>query len=144
MGRERAESRIQAARTRAAAGPSIQLLSPPSVLPPDSVFGRGGRVRKRHGYDMGLTPPPLPPGAAGRQAQRLHRSDAFDHVLDQTAGVFPYSKQFRLGVRRLLGWLDRFKGDTWEQRWLASGADLAPRSWRAAVEPATPARQRLR
>jgi hypothetical protein len=137
-GRELAASRVQANRTRAAAAPSIQLLSPPSVLRPDAMFDAMGRVRKRHGYDMGLPPPPLPPGSAGRRVQSLHRSDAYEHVLESTAGFFPYSKQLRYGVRRLLGWLDRFDGDTWERRWLASGADLAPRSWRVGVEPATP------
>ncbi len=32
-------------------------------------------------------------------------------------------------TRRLLGWLAGFPGEDWEQRWLASGADEAPRSW---------------
>lgn len=51
--------------------------------------------------------------------------------------MFLSRKHLSYGVRRLLGWLDRFEGDSWEQRWLASGADLAPRTWRDGVEPQT-------
>jgi hypothetical protein len=29
----------------------------------------------------------------------------------------------------VFGWLAGFDGDTWEQRWIASGADAAPRGW---------------
>lgn len=29
----------------------------------------------------------------------------------------------------LLGWLQRFSGESWQQRWLASGADAAGRAW---------------
>ena len=35
----------------------------------------------------------------------------------------------------LLEWLAQFAGDTWEQRWLASGADTAPRTWKTAAFP---------
>jgi integrase len=36
----------------------------------------------------------------------------------------------RLGLRLLLDWLDSQPGDTWQDRWLASGADAAGSSWR--------------
>jgi hypothetical protein len=32
----------------------------------------------------------------------------------------------RRGVTKLLGWLSSFPGDTWQQRWLASGAEDHP------------------
>jgi integrase len=128
--------RQQANLTRAASMPSIKLLSPPSVVPPDAVFGPGGKVLQRHGYDLGLEPPPLLPGASGVAVQALDLGDAIDHTLERTLQVFPERKRLSFGVRRLLGWLDRFEGDSWEQRWLASGADLAPRSWRSFVDPA--------
>jgi hypothetical protein len=36
----------------------------------------------------------------------------------------------RRGVAKLLGWLSTFPGDTWQQRWLASGAEAHPgASW---------------
>ncbi len=34
----------------------------------------------------------------------------------------------RRGVTKLLGWLASFPGDTWQQRWLASGAEAQPRA----------------
>lgn len=33
------------------------------------------------------------------------------------------------GVELLLGWLQRFPGESWQQRWLASGADTAGKAW---------------
>lgn len=35
----------------------------------------------------------------------------------------------RRGVRRLLTWLASFPGHSWQERWLASGADQAGRGW---------------
>jgi hypothetical protein len=35
----------------------------------------------------------------------------------------------RVGVRRLLAWLETMPGDTWQQRWLASGAQEAGVLW---------------
>jgi hypothetical protein len=128
--------RRQANATRAASGPSIKLLSPPTARP-DAVFGPGGKLRARHGYDLGLAAPMLLPDAPGRAVQALGLADTIEHTLQFTLGVFPSRKELAYGVRRLLGWLDRFNGDTWEERWLASGAELAPTSWREAVEPQT-------
>ncbi|WP_433020058.1 tyrosine-type recombinase/integrase [Kribbella sp. CA-294648] len=128
--------RRQANATRAASGPSIKLLSPPTARP-DSVFGPAGKVRARHGYDLGIAAPPLLPDAPGRAVQALGLAATIEHTLEFTLGVFPSRKELAYGVRRLLGWLDLFDGDTWEERWLASGAELAPTSWREAVEPQT-------
>jgi integrase len=36
----------------------------------------------------------------------------------------------KLGLQLLLDWLSSQPGDTWQDRWLASGADTAGRSWR--------------
>jgi hypothetical protein len=38
-------------------------------------------------------------------------------------------KQRKYGLRRLLDWLETHPGDTWQQRWLASGAEAAA-DWR--------------
>lgn len=43
------------------------------------------------------------------------------------------------GVRMLLAWLQRFPGESWQQRWQASGADQAGNSWPDIVT--TPARE---
>lgn len=134
----RSAARIQAAQTRAASGPTTKPLSPPAVVTPDAVFGPHGRILRQHAYDLGSAPPPLPPGASGNEVQGLGLHDAISFTLDRVLEVFPSRKPTSTGVRRILQWLDRFDGDTWEQRWLASGADLAPRTWRSSVTPRTP------
>ena len=35
-----------------------------------------------------------------------------------------------LGLKSLLDWLEDQPGDSWQDRWLASGADSAGRGWR--------------
>ncbi|MGI8665137.1 MAG: tyrosine-type recombinase/integrase, partial [Jatrophihabitans sp.] len=39
----------------------------------------------------------------------------------------------RLALRLLLDWMGGFAGDSWQQRWLASGADAAGRDWPSLV-----------
>lgn len=121
-------------QTRAASGPSTKLLHP-DAAPPDPLFGSSGRVLGRSAYDLGTAAPPLPPDAAGRTVQRLDCAETVEHVIETTIGVFGRRKFLLRGVRTVLGWLAEFDGDTWEDRWLASGADHAPRSWREAVRP---------
>ncbi|MEV4267750.1 hypothetical protein [Kribbella sp. NPDC049584] len=134
----RAVAQIQAARTRAASGPTTRPLSPPALVAPDLLFGATGRLRPHRAYDLGLEPPSLPAGAAGAQIQHLGLDDTIAATLDKVLGTFPSRKPTSTGVRRILGWLHQFDGETWEQRWMASGADLAPRAWRSAVTPRTP------
>ncbi|MDR7381184.1 tyrosine-type recombinase/integrase [Promicromonospora iranensis] len=134
----RSAAGIQAAQTRAASGPTTKPLSPPAAVAPDAVFGPRGRILRQHAYDLGSAPPVLPSGASGEGAQGLGLDDAIYFTLDRVLEVFPSRKPTSTGVRRILQWLDRFDGDTWEQRWLASGADLAPRTWRSSVTPRTP------
>ncbi len=33
------------------------------------------------------------------------------------------------GVRRVLRWLESFEGDSWQERWVASGSDALERAW---------------
>ena len=40
----------------------------------------------------------------------------------------------RLGMNLLLDWLERFDGDSWQQRWVASGADAAGGTWTEQVD----------
>lgn len=108
------------------------------MVAPDGLFGAHGRLLRHHAYDLGLEPPVLPAGAAGAQIQRLGLDGTIEATLDTVLGTFPSRKPTSTGVRRILGWLHEFDGETWEQRWLASGADLAPRAWRSAVTPRTP------
>lgn len=43
------------------------------------------------------------------------------------------------GVEVLLGWLQRFPGESWQQRWLASGADTAGKAWPDLLTGRSPA-----
>ena len=44
-------------------------------------------------------------------------------------------KRPRLVASALLGWLEGFDGDSWQQRWHLSGADTAGRGWSTLVQP---------
>jgi integrase len=73
-----------------------------------------------------LRPSTWPATAAGRH-EILERAEDLERA---------HGKELRrrvAGVRLLLDWLDTFPGVTWQQRWLASGADHAGESWADAV-----------
>lgn len=136
-------SRAIAAATRRGSSPRIQLLSRPgspvaAAIPPDDRFGADGKVRLMVAYDAGQPPPPLPAHGAGHAVQHLDVDDTTAAVLDR---LDPDRRSVLIGktvprrCRVLLGWLDRFEGDTWEQRWLASGADAAPKTWATTAFP---------
>jgi integrase len=74
--------------------------------------------------------PAVWPETAVSRDELLHRAEA----LESAAG-----KELRrrvTGVGLLLDWLETFPGATWQQRWLASGADDAGESWADAVKVA--------
>ena len=76
---------------------------------------------------------PPRPRAAGWPATNQDREQVFDRltrapfVLD-SAGA---QKQRRRGLGALLDWLGEQPGASWQDRWLASGADTAGADWRA-------------
>ena len=47
-----------------------------------------------------------------------------------TSGSIGAQKDRALGLASLLDWLEDQPGDSWQDRWLASGADIAGRRWR--------------
>ena len=55
--------------------------------------------------------------------------------MERVEVAFGMPRWLRRQVSEVLGWLEQFEGNTWEQRWLASGADAAPTPWRQAVRP---------
>jgi integrase len=137
-------SRRLAAETRRAGSSPVQLLSGPgsplaAAIAPDDRYGPGGTVRPLVAYDAGLPPPLLPADAPGAAVQRLAVDDTTAAVVDRLAGPLGLTRAARRDLTRraatLLGWLAGFDGETWEQRWLASGADAAPRGWMAAAFP---------
>lgn len=136
-------SRLQAAKTRRAAAPRIQPLSPPGsalsvAISPDPRLVNG-KVLPLLAYDAGQAPPPLPHNAVGRALQQLDVDDTVTAVLDSLAPALALNSAGQGALRRrshrLLEWLAQFPGQDWEQRWLASGADSAPRSWADAAFP---------
>lgn len=129
--REVAVSRRARNQTRAASSPSVRLLLRP--LKPDAVFNSGGRgPRPRGAYDAGLRPPPYPDDSPAIVRQTMPQSEVVELLREVNSGFWDWTV-LRRGLRKLLGWLEGFDGDSWEERWLSSGADHAPRSWRAAV-----------
>jgi hypothetical protein len=62
--------------------------------------------------------------------------------LDETGA----QQRRRLGMVRLLGWLSEQSGDTWQQRWESSGADVSGNAdwWKPMLAWARPQRPPLR
>jgi hypothetical protein len=65
-------------------------------------------------------------------ATRQERGEAWEQL---TSGIFvlsnPNSQERRVrGLAWLLDWLSDQPGETWQQRWMASGADAAGGAWR--------------
>jgi len=131
----RPQARRQAAATRAASAPPIALLSRPdsphlAAIPPDDRFGRTGKLRIMKGCDASQPPPDLPDDASGSAMQRHTIEELCEVVARHHRSSKPPRRQIIVrGTRALLTRLMCFSGDTWEQRWLASGSDAAPRTW---------------
>ena len=67
------------------------------------------------------------PATTANREKTLGRLTCAPFVSD-SAGA---QKERVLGLKSLLGWLEDQPGDSWQDRWLASGADIAGREWRA-------------
>jgi hypothetical protein len=78
-------------------------------------------------------PPRTVPGTW--EATALSRAALTGRLLAPPYAETPWSlKRRRLALRRFLGWLERHPGDTWQQRWQASGiAGDGQADWRPAV-----------
>jgi integrase len=86
--------------------PSVQRAARPGLRPARSSAAWPATSRDRDAVWERLTGPPFAPATAkGRTGHHL-------------------------GLRLLLDWLADQPGDTWQDRWLASGADSAGGSWR--------------
>jgi hypothetical protein len=99
----------------------------------DDRYGASGRVRPLVAYDSGLVPPPRPVDGPGSRLVTAGIDQLMDAVTVQCAafiaGQTKAGRSVMCWTRHLLRWLEEFSGDSWEQRWLASGADTAPRRW---------------
>lgn len=92
------------------------------------------REAKRH---LRMTTPE-PTGHRGRYRDRVARRDgrwllhhAFLILL--VSGSVGAQKERVLGLKSLLDWLEDQPGDSWQDRWLVSGADSADREWRTML-----------
>jgi hypothetical protein len=108
----------------------------------DDRFAADGRVRHLAAYDAGRPGAPRPadgPGADLVTADVEAVMAALPRRLDAVLPGHPDTRRVLLRqIRTLLRWLQRFPGADWEQRWLASGVDGAPRSWTKRVADDAP------
>jgi len=117
------------------------------IVPGKGQRGRGQRREPRpaptgalkHGYkgpDLPLLNMGRPTMWRGTTATRSEVVDRFDvELLDHGWTRRDKDRQSnRLGVETLLDWLGSFNGDTWQQRWVASGLNDFGKGWVEAVE----------
>ena len=89
----------------------------------------------------GTAAPHSVPGPASRPSRWPATCQSRDAVWDRlTRAPFVLDnadaqKTRRRGLTLLLDWLDDQPGQTWQERWLASGADAAGADWRADPRP---------
>jgi len=119
----------------------------PSAGPPAAVAEAAPRVVTGTGAELlAQFPPRLVPSSW--PATRADRHDVLARLLEPPFALAnPLSQQTRrLGLVTVLNWLEAQPGRTWQERWLASGAEgqqdwrsLAA-AWKAARSGAPPGR----
>jgi hypothetical protein len=100
-----------------------------ALLQAPSASGGSTRLMTMSAAAQAFPPRPLPPSWP---ATRQPRHEALG-VLSMPPFVLPArggQAQRIIGLKLLLDWLAEQPGDSWQQRWLASGADAAGMSWR--------------
>ncbi|WP_375504590.1 tyrosine-type recombinase/integrase [uncultured Jatrophihabitans sp.] len=121
--------------TRSASMPSIKLLSRPespylSPVAADDRFGPSGMVRPLWAYDAGQPPPAAPADSPTSRMQRLSIEEVSAAISELVSDPLdPLAATHEPAARMVLNKLAAYPGETWEQRWLASGYDAAARTW---------------
>src|SRR3954470_18392142 len=100
----------------------------------DDRFGVTGKARPLLAYDAGQAPPTRGEDSPGVELVSANAQDVLIALREHLGPVLPTGRNGTVRAlfqytRQLLAWLLDFPGEDWEQRWLASGADEAPRSW---------------
>jgi len=95
---------------------------------------RGARPSRRLVGKHDFITPKLPTPVIARPTIWIATQQGGEEVLAQVAALDVEASRKELlrrvqGVRLILAWLAGFAGETWQQRWLASGADAAGKTW---------------
>ncbi len=95
---------------------------------------RGARPSRRLVGEHDFITPKLPTPVIARPTIWIATQQGGEEVLAQVAALDVEASRKELlrrvqGVRLILAWLASFAGETWQQRWLASGADAAGKTW---------------
>lgn len=106
--------------------------------PAQGALRRGARPSRNRSGEHDFLTPSLPTPVIERPSIWITSQQSFDEVLAATelleAATAAKEQRRRLhDVTGLLGWLQQFDGESWQQRWLASGADIAGRAWTDSV-----------
>ena len=111
------------------------------VVPGRRQKARGQRptVHPLAEHDHDFRTPTLPTPLIERPAQwaeaSLSRQDLLARVEALEAGEKPKERRRRLvGVGLVLDWLEAFPGESWQQRWRASGTDEAGARWMDSID----------
>jgi hypothetical protein len=100
---------------------------------------RGARPSRLHDGAVVSRVPALPTPLIARADRWPGTDRSREQLLDALTSIEPRHDakeraRRQLAVRLLLDWLAEFDGDSWQQRWMASGADAAGRSWSGLVQ----------
>ncbi|RFA06578.1 integrase [Subtercola boreus] len=99
-----------------------------------SFLTKGARPSKNRSNEHDFLTPSLPTPVIARPTVWAASQQSVEEVLAGVGALEARSTRSELarnlrGVRLLLGWLQSFPGESWQQRWFASGADAAGRAW---------------
>lgn len=108
-----------------------------AMAPPPRV--RGPRPSKLHDGAVVSRVPALPTPLIAQPDRWLATDRSREQLLDALASMedrhdAKERARRELAVRLLLDWLAEFDGASWQQGWMASGADAAGRSWSGLVQ----------
>lgn len=140
-----AGQRAAAAReTRRQGSPRVQLLSSPSQaastglqdalalgqMQPDGRFAVGGRVRRLLAYDASTPPPKSDDSRVATFSAASSEEIVAELRLKLRAEGVAKKRENHLvrQARQITALLETFDGSTWDERWLNSGLDSAPRA----------------
>jgi hypothetical protein len=95
---------------------------------------RGARPSRKQGREHEFVTPSLPTPQIARPTVWTASQQSVEEVLSGVEALEASVSRKELlrrrhGVKVVLGWLQGFPGESWQQRWLASGADTAGKAW---------------